>query len=67
MKLHHSLTPERIMACAEESMFGMADNGFCVACGEDYYGCEPDARGYLCPQCGQMAVYGGEELLHEVA
>ena len=31
MKLHSSITIDRIMASAEESMFGMSDDGFCVA------------------------------------
>lgn len=37
--------------------------GFCIACGEDADGCEPDARGYECESCGRPKVYGAEELL----
>ena len=37
--------------------------GICRACGYEQSGCEPDARGYECEQCGQKAVYGTEELL----
>lgn len=37
--------------------------GFCLACGEEAYGVEPDARGYECESCGQPRVYGAEELL----
>ena len=37
--------------------------GFCVKCGADAYGVEPDARGYACEECGAPAVYGAEELL----
>lgn len=36
--------------------------GFCLACGEDQTGCEPDARKYVCESCGQPKVYGIEEL-----
>jgi len=37
--------------------------GFCLACGADAYGVEPDARGYECEECGANRVYGAEELL----
>ena len=37
--------------------------GFCLACGEDAYGVEPDARGYECEACGARAVFGAEEIL----
>ena len=50
---------DRIMEAIE------ADDGigFCVACGEEQGGCEPDARGYTCECCGEPKVYGAEELL----
>lgn len=44
-------------------MFGTDNPGFCVACGTEAEGCEPDARHYPCEHCGQSAVYGAEELL----
>lgn len=37
--------------------------GFCLACGEQQEGCEPDARGYECEACGENQVYGAEEIL----
>ena len=37
--------------------------GFCIACGDEAYGCEPDARNYECESCGKMEVYGAEECL----
>ena len=37
--------------------------GFCIACGEEVYGVEPDARSYECELCGELRVYGAEELL----
>ena len=50
---------DRIIAAIE------ADNmtGFCVACGEEAYGVEPDAEGYTCESCGKRQVFGAEELL----
>jgi hypothetical protein len=41
--------------------------GFCVACGEEAWGVEPDARGYECENCGEPKVYGAEEILLQVA
>ena len=37
--------------------------GFCLACGAEAYGVEPDAREYECEECGEKKVYGAEELL----
>lgn len=37
--------------------------GFCLACGEEVDGVEPDARGYECEVCGERKVYGAEEVL----
>mgnify|MGYP001566155748 CR=1 FL=1 len=37
--------------------------GFCIACGAEAGGVEPDARRYECECCGERAVYGAEELL----
>lgn len=39
------------------------DMGFCLACGAEAYGVEPDARQYECEECGKHKVYGAEELL----
>ena len=53
------ITVDRVIAAVE------ADDciGFCVACGAEHYGVEPDARKYLCEVCGNPKVYGAEELL----
>lgn len=36
--------------------------GFCLACGDDAYGVEPDARKYECESCGLRTVYGAGEI-----
>lgn len=36
--------------------------GWCLACGTDQGGVEPDARKYRCEGCGAHKVYGHEEL-----
>ncbi len=37
--------------------------GFCIACGAEHYGVEPDARRYECEECELPKVYGAEELM----
>lgn len=37
--------------------------GFCLECGHEHAGVEPDARRYQCEECGAAAVYGAEECL----
>lgn len=45
----------------ESAMF--EGNGFCIACGDEAYNVEPDARKYECESCGAKKVYGAQELL----
>jgi len=44
-------------------MFGMGGRGWCLTCGEEVDGVEPDARRYHCECCDKRTVYGMEELL----
>ena len=37
--------------------------GFCIVCGDEAWGVEPDARNYECESCGARAVFGAQELL----
>jgi len=48
-----------------EQLTEAAENytGFCLACGAENDGVEPDARKYACACCGAAKVYGSEELL----
>jgi hypothetical protein len=59
VKTKRKITYEQVMAAigADENL------GFCIACGNEQGGCEPDARGYECEDCGARKVYGAEELL----
>ena len=41
--------------------------GFCLSCGAEAYGVEPDARHCTCEACGEPQVYGAEELLIRMA
>lgn len=63
MRVHPKVTSERIMEACERLQTSLDNPGFCVACGADAEGVEPDARRYECESCGEMAVYGAEELL----
>jgi len=61
--MHNSITLERILEIAEESMMDLGSPGVCTACGAETDGCEPDARNYECDDCGEREVFGAEELL----
>jgi hypothetical protein len=51
---------ERILEAVEDDELV----GFCIKCGDEYDGLlEPDARKVKCQRCGELAVYGAEELL----
>ncbi len=58
-KIHESVTQERVVEMVELDHNG----GFCIACGEEAFCVEPDARRYTCESCDAKAVYGAEELL----
>lgn len=47
----------------EEAVKNCDGTGFCLACGEEASGCEPDARKYECESCEAKQVYGAEEIL----
>lgn len=57
------LKPDRVLEAAQEQAFGTENPGFCINCGYEHEGIEPDARGYNCCNCGQNGVYGAEELV----
>jgi hypothetical protein len=59
MTIHESITTDRIIEAIQLDEYA----GFCMACGNEQGGCEPDARGYRCESCDEPAVYGAEELL----
>ncbi len=67
MKIHKSITTKRILAACERAEYSLDNPGFCLSCGQDADGCEPDARKYECECCGEHQVYGAQELLMRVA
>lgn len=54
-----------VVVSAEEFGEAMGDGsaGFCLACGAESTGTEPDAERYRCYHCGEHRVYGAEQLL----
>ena len=67
LKIHPSITLDRVTEVVESGMTSLENPGFCLACGADADGCEPDARGYECDECGAHKVYGAEEVLMMIA
>ena len=63
MKYHPSITRDRVFDAVERHQTSLDNPGFCLACGTDIEGVEPDARRYECEACGERSVYGAEELL----
>ena len=53
------ITLDQIMVAVQDD----DGRGFCLACGAEAYGVEPDARRVECEECGKARVYGAEELL----
>ena len=66
MKVHPSITLERVKEACEEQMYGIENPGFCLSCGADHDACEPDARNYECYECGKKSVFGAAEVLFMV-
>ena len=61
--IHPSVTIERVIDGVHREMETLDNPGFCIACGEEADGCEPDASCYRCDYCDEKAVYGAAELL----
>jgi hypothetical protein len=62
-KAHPSITIARITEAVERYHTSLDNPGFCLACGAEVEGVEPDARHYTCECCGARQVYGAEWLL----
>jgi hypothetical protein len=63
MEIHSSLSFDRVFSAAQDSMFGMGTTGFCLACGSDQEGCEPDMKNGKCEACEERKIMGAEDLL----
>jgi hypothetical protein len=63
MKMHQDVTLARIEEAVQRGHTTLDNPGFCIHCGFEADGVEPDARKYECESCGEAGVYGAEELL----
>ena len=64
---HKSLTDDVIADACERRMLTLDNPGFCLICGNESEGVEPDARNYECESCGAEQVFGAEELMLMIA
>lgn len=62
-KWHPTITIERVIEAAKRQQVTLDDPGFCLACGEETTGVEPDARKHECDHCGAHQVYGAAEIV----
>ncbi len=54
---------DRLEGAVHDEMYGLGNAGFCLGCGEEAGGCEPDARNYMCEGCGEPEVFGAAEIM----
>ena len=57
--MHKSITEARLIEAVKSGDY----IGFCLACGAEAHGVEPDANDYPCEECKSNKVYGAEEIL----
>jgi hypothetical protein len=62
-RMHPSIAAKRVCKAVERETSSLDNPGFCIACGVDVEGVEPDARRYECESCGEPRVYGAQQLL----
>lgn len=60
INVHASVTIDRVMETIHSA--GLGSPGFCIMCGTEVEGVEPDARKYKCERCEADCVYGAEEI-----
>jgi predicted RNA-binding Zn-ribbon protein involved in translation (DUF1610 family) len=65
--MHPSITAERVADAVERELVSLDNPGFCLSCGAEAEGVEPDAEQYACEVCGEAAVYGTAEILIAIA
>lgn len=65
--MHQAITVERVLEVIERAEYSLDNPGFCLACGEEADGCEPDARNYVCESYGSNQVFGAMEVLLRIA
>lgn len=59
MKLPSKITAQLIIDAISNDL----NNGYCLLCGAEHDGVEPDAHGYQCDECGSHSVTGAEDIM----
>ena len=67
IKIHPSITVDRVMEALERDESYLDNPGFCISCGEDADGYEPDAEYHECECCGMPSVFGAMQVMFIVA
>lgn len=57
------ITTDQIVDAVQRYRSTLDNPGFCLECGHEVEGVEPDAREIECEACGEHRVFGAEELL----
>jgi hypothetical protein len=60
--IHPRITLARVEDACRRQTCELDNPGFCLACGNEQEGCEPDARNYCCDECGELKVFGASEV-----
>ena len=54
---------DELIVALKENTSTLSNWGFCLSCGNQQDGCEPDARNYPCDECNTYQVFSAEEIL----
>lgn len=60
--IHKKVTLARVTEAVKRYHNSVDNPGFCLECGHEQDGCEPDARNYECEACGVKRVFGADEI-----
>lgn len=64
---HKSITDDVVFDACERHAMTLDNPGFCLMCGNEASGVEPDAENYKCESCGAEQVFGADQLLIVIA
>lgn len=67
MQVHKNITVDVLEDAVKLRMTTLDNPGFCLSCGNEQGGCEPDARKIECEACGTPTVYGADDLFMAMA
>lgn len=67
MKMHRDVTLAAVSEALMRAEETLDNPGFCIICGAEHEGVDPDAHGDECEHCGKNGVYGAEELMLTIA